>query len=104
MSTVALWISIFVNTGTAVGLMLHYRKQVREGLLGHTGAKKAYSWASLLIGFVVAPVAFYLLVRLSDAPIGHGEILIAAPIFNAVLSLALLFIGRIVISWRPLQW
>lgn len=41
---------------------------------------------------------------LLDAPTGHGEILIVAPVFNVGLSLILLFVGRVVISWKPIQW
>ena len=104
MGNLALWISACVNTGIAVSLMFHYRTYVRRGLLSDAGAKRAYSWASFVIGFVVALVAFYTLMLIARAPSGHGEILIAAPILNAALSLALLLIGRTVICWKPLRW
>lgn len=104
MESLALWISAGVNTGVAVSLMLHYRTHVRRGLLSDAGAKRAYSWACFGIGFVVALVAFYALVLIARASSGHGEVLIAAPILNAALSLTLLLIGRTVIGWRPLRW
>lgn len=103
MGSLALWISACVNTGIAVSLMVHYRAHVRRGLLGESGARRAYSWACFVVGFVGAVVAFYALLLIARAPVGHGEILIAAPIFNAALTVVLLLIGRIVIGWRALR-
>jgi hypothetical protein len=35
---------------------------------------------------------------------GHGEIIIAAALFNVLLSLVLIVSGRIVIGWEPIKW
>jgi hypothetical protein len=103
MTTLAIWITAFVNTAVAAALMLHYRGQARCGLLGEHTAKRRYSWVSCS-GFVAAIVIFSVFVSLLDVPTGHGEILIAVPILNVGLSLVLLFVGRTAICWKPVQW
>jgi bacteriorhodopsin len=103
MGSLALWISVCVNIAAAVLMMREYRSQVRRRLYSEAGAKRVYSWGCFVIGFVVALAVFYILLFFAGAPVGHGEILIAAPVLNALLSFALLLVGRIVIGWKPLQ-
>jgi hypothetical protein len=80
MDTLAFWIATCANAVIGISLMLHYRGKLRGGLIADGLAKKRYSWAWLPIGLLVAVILFYTLVALFDAPTGHGEILIAAPI------------------------
>lgn len=35
---------------------------------------------------------------------GHGEALIAAPIFNFILGIVGAAIGRMLLDWRPVNW
>jgi hypothetical protein len=37
-------------------------------------------------------------------PVGHGEVLIAAPLLNLLLAGVLIVAGRIVIGWEPVKW
>jgi multisubunit Na+/H+ antiporter MnhB subunit len=104
MDTLAFWAAISANAVSAVLLMLYYRYKVRTGLVNDRRAKSLYAWWYIPIGTLAALILFYALAVSLNVPTGHGEILIAVPIFNAGLSLALLFVGRVVIAWRPLQW
>lgn len=104
METLAFWAAIFANTACAALLMLYFRQKVRTGLVGARRAKRRYSWWYLPLGILVAVTLFYALAALLDVPTGHGEILVTVSIFNVGLSLILLLEGRVVISWKPLQW
>jgi hypothetical protein len=103
MDTLAISISVAVNTAVSVVLMFHYRRQVRRRKLDDDAAKRRYSWASFGSGFLAAIAVFSALVGFLDVPTGHGEILIAVPILNAGLSVVLLFVGRTAIRWKPLR-
>ena len=36
--------------------------------------------------------------------VGHGEALVAAPIFNFIFGLALALVGRMLLQWRTIKW
>lgn len=36
--------------------------------------------------------------------VGHGEILVAAPLFNLILGIALAAIGKILLQWTAIKW
>ena len=39
-----------------------------------------------------------------DVNVGHGEILVAVPLFNLILGVALTAIGKILLQWTPIKW
>ncbi len=104
MDTLALWIAASANVAIAVALMIYYRRQLLRGRITESRAKALFSWLCLFGGPFVALFAFYGLVALLHAPTGHGEILIAAPIFIGLLSVTLIIVGRIVIGWETMRW
>jgi hypothetical protein len=63
-----------------------------------------YSWLCLGTGAFCGIALFLGITALFDVPLGHGEIIIAAPIFNFLLAIALIVSGRIVIGWSPIKW
>ena len=64
---------------------------------------------AILAGLVSGLLIFYGAIFLFEAAghrvnFGHGEALIAAPIFNFFLGIAGALIGRIVLGWRSIKW
>jgi hypothetical protein len=74
------------------------------GILTEAKAKLAYSWLCIAVGVFSGTVLFLGIVKLFHVSVGHGEITIAAPIFNLMLSCALIVAGRIAIGWRSMKW
>lgn len=60
--------------------------------------------AGLVTGLPVFIGVLYLLDAIGrHVSFGHGEMLIAAPVFNAVLGLLLAAIGRVLLDWEPIR-
>ena len=64
--------------------------------------------ASIAAGLASGVVYFHGVLRVADAigfhvDVGHGEVLVAAPLFNAVLGAILAAIGRVILLWEPIR-
>ena len=86
-----------------------YRKKVNSGLLTENKAKNIYSLVSVVTGVSGGTLIFHGLIWLfslfgAKSNSGHGEIIIAAVIYNMILGLILLGVGRIIIGWKKLTW
>jgi hypothetical protein len=100
----ALWSSALICVAAVGALAAHYRFQVKRKAIAEGRAKAIYSWACMAIGLFCGTVIFFGIMLLFNIPAGHGEVLIAAPIFNLMLSAISVVIGRIVIGWMPMKW
>jgi len=89
--------------------MFSFKAKVEKGTLSEKKAKNIYSLISVLIGACGGTLIFHGLVWAfglfgAKSNFVHGEILIAAVLYNFILGLVLLGIGRTVISWKKLTW
>lgn len=101
---VALGFSALLNVMIAAGLAARYRLRVRTKVMTEHHAKAIYSWLCIAVGIFSGIVVFFGIMVLFNIPAGHGEILIAAPIFNLMLSGISIGVGRVVIGWVPMKW
>lgn len=101
---IVFWLCAVLNAGIASALIVHFRSHVKAGALTERKAKVTYSWLCLAIGAFCGIAVFLGITALFNVSLGHGEIIIAAPLFNLLLSCALIVAGRIVIGWIPIKW
>ena len=93
-----------LNAAIAIALVFRFRRHVRVGALNERRAKASYTWLCLGIGAFCGVAVFLGIATLLDISLGHGEAIIASPIFNLLLSVPLIVGGRIVIGWSPIKW
>lgn len=72
-------------------------------------AKNTYSLIPVVLGACGGTLIFHGLVWIfglfgAKTNFGHGEILIAAVLYNFILGLVLLGAGRTIIGWKKLTW
>ena len=84
------------------------RVAIAKGAPVRSSARR-FVLASLGAGFASGVLYFYGMLWLCDAlgarvNVGHGEVLIAAPLLNAVLGAVLAAIGRVMLLWEPVGW
>lgn len=101
---VVFWLCAALNMAIAVALIVRFRARVTAGMVAEHKAKGAYSWLCLASGVLCGTAVFLGITSLFDISRGHGEIIIAAALFNVLLSLVLIVSGRIVIGWEPIKW
>jgi len=101
---IVLWLCSVLNAATAIALAAWFRFQVKAQALTEEKAKTFYSWLCVVISLFSGLVLFIGITTLFNIFLGHGEILIAAPIYNLLLSCVLIISGRIVIGWVPIKW
>lgn len=100
----ALWFSAGLNAATVAILAVRYRLHVKAGSITERKAKTIYSWLCLATGLFSGTVIFFGIMHLFNIPAGHGEVLIASPVLNLLLSGILIVAGRTVIGWTPMKW
>ena len=98
------WLCALLNVGLASALATHFRRRVKAQRLAEAKAKAIYSWLCVGIGIFSGAVIFLGSVALFHIPLGHGEILIASPLFNLLLAGMLIIAGRVIIGWAPMKW
>ena len=89
--------------------IVFFRRKVTTGAMKENRAKNIYSLISVVMGLCGGTLVFHSFVwffGLFDIKthFGHGEILIAVILYNFMLSLVLLVIGRSVIGWSKVSW
>jgi len=109
MTDVAYYLSFVLNALFAFVAFLLARKLVKTNRFGEAKAKLVYSVAVIVTGALCGLVFFHAMVGLFralgyKASYGHGEVIVAAVVFNVLLSLLLTVVGRILLGWRPLHW
>lgn len=101
---IVFWLCAVINVAIGGVLIVRFRSHVKAGALNERKAKSMYSRLCLGIGAFCGIALFLGITALFDIPLGHGEIIIAAPVFNFLLAIALIVSGRIVIGWSPIKW
>src|SRR6266852_7299989 len=94
MTDVAFYLSFVFNVLLAAGAYFVLRGWVKSNRFGEARAKSIYSIVVMVGGLLCGVVLFHAMVALFGllgvpATYGHGEIIIAAVVFNLLLSLLL---------------
>lgn len=102
-------LSFVVTSLTGAGLCILMRSLIRKQRISLAAGKNYVSFGMPLVGLISGVVVFPSSVALirafgSDLSFGHGEIIIAAPMFNTVLGALLGAGGRILLGWKPIKW
>src|SRR5262245_33355932 len=101
---IVFWLCAVTNVALACALIVRFRSHVTTGALTERKAKSTFTWLCLGIGAFCGIALFLGVTALFDISLGHGEAIIAAPIVNLLLALALIVSGRIIIGWSPIRW
>lgn len=85
------------------------KKSINSNKIKESKAKNIHSTLMLPLGALCGSVYFWLLIEVlrklgQNITYGHGEILIAAIVFNIILSLVLIIIGRVYIGWKQVSF
>src|SRR3569832_1853314 len=94
-SDATFWFSTLVNIALASVLAAHFRRRVKSHAATEAKAKVAYSWLCVGLGIFSGFAVFLGTIVIFNLPVGHGEVLIAAPLLNLQQSGALIVVGRI---------
>ena len=89
--------------------MRYTKTKYKKGIWTEKKAKGIYSLIAMGIGLSGGTLIFHGLVFIFrilgfESSFGHGEILVAAILFNLIVGVVLVIVGRIIISWRKLSW
>ncbi len=109
MTEIAYYLSFVLNAFLAAGACFVVRASIKSDRLTEDRAKSRYSVAVMVRGIFSGIILFGALVGLFHllglpTSYGHGEVIVAAFVFNLFLSLLLLILGRILLGWQPFPW
>jgi hypothetical protein len=109
MEDAAFYSAQVLNVLFAVGMMLLIRARVKRGASGKSNGKNVYTIVALFGGVVSGTFLYSFLYKAFQwagfpQSRGHGEVIISAFIFNLAWAVVFVFIGRVVLSWRPMRW
>ena len=109
MADLAYYLSFVLNGLIATLAFLFMRASMKAARIDEIRAKRIFSVVTLLAGLLCGLVFFNAavwLLRNAGLPVntGHGEVVLAAALFNLLLSLAFVIVGRVLLGWRPLDW
>jgi hypothetical protein len=96
----ALWISLLTQLGVACVTAVILYRRVKRRVISKTTGKTVYSWLCLVNGVLVGPGIF----SLFPLEFGRGEILFAATLEFALMTVWTLNLGRIYVGWIPIEW
>lgn len=100
----AFWLCLAANVLLSVAWAAWLTRRVRHGVYAERQAKNLFVALCLATGVFCGAVLFYAAVAWFDVFVGHGEVLIAAPLWNLALSAVLAFVGRVAIGWERMKW
>jgi ABC-type transporter Mla maintaining outer membrane lipid asymmetry permease subunit MlaE len=109
MTNLAFYASFFVTAISAAAIYFRTKKRIRNAVISTQFGKNRYLPLVLIFGVLSGLVIFPILASVFNyfgfpASYGHGEVLIAAPVFNFLFALVIGIVGRIILSWEPMQW
>jgi len=109
MTDIAYYLSFVITLLAAIALFLVSRARIKAATMSEASGKNLYTLTLPLLGAFSGLVVFPGLVSLfrivgASASYGHGEALVAAPIFNFIFASVLALLGRVVLGWRALKW
>ena len=101
--------TFFVNCTLSFLLAKTIKKKIKQNRISESKGKNIYSALILPIGALCGTVYFWLFVTVLEKfgakiSYGHGEIIIAAVMFNLILSLVLIPLGRMFIGWQKIKF
>lgn len=99
-----LGLSILLNAGGCALLAWHFRRRLCHGCSTEARAQRTYAGLCLGVGLFSGVMVFWGLMALLHIPAGHGEVLLAGPALNVLVSFAGIVAGRIHIGWEPMKW
>jgi uncharacterized membrane protein len=107
MTTFAYYSTFIFNLAVCLILAIVIKRKIKKKTLSKVRGKNLHSLIMLPLGAFSGTLLFWGLVNLFeilglDITYGHGEIIIAAIVFNLSLSLLLLVAGRIFIGWEEM--
>jgi hypothetical protein len=100
--------TFFVNCALSFLLAKTIKNKIKQKRINESKGKNLYSALILPIGALCGTVYFWLVIEVlkklgQNITYGHGEILIAAVMFNLILSLLLIPFGRMFIGWQKIK-
>lgn len=107
MSDLIYYCTFGATAGFVLVALFLSRRAIKSG-----GNKKVFASrfvaASVLAGVISGFLLYYGVLWVLDATghhvnVSHGEVLIAAPLFNFILGLVLAMLGRVLLLWRPVR-
>lgn len=101
---IIIWIFATLNVGIGVVLSFYFQRLVKNQKFLHEKAKNIYSLIYGIGVFIFTTGLFFLFVKTFHIPLGHGESLVAFPIFNFILTCLFIFLGRMLIEWKPIKF
>lgn len=109
MTNLAFYASFFVTAISALAIFFRTKKRINSAVISAQFGKNRYLPLVLIFGLLSGLVIFPALVSVFNyfglsSSYGHGEVLIAASVFNFLFALIIGIVGRVVLSWEPMQW
>ncbi|AKR43177.1 hypothetical protein [Methylophilus sp. TWE2] len=109
MTDFAFYVSFLTTAISAVVVHVKTKKLIKSAAISPQQGKNKYLLLVLFFGVISGLVIFPSLVSLFNwlgvtSSYGHGEVLIAAPVFNFLFAIVLGILGRIVLTWEPIKW
>jgi hypothetical protein len=84
-------------------LAAQLRHRVTTGRVTEAKAKRAHLMLGIGLAVLSSLLLLFAIVEF-QLPLGHGVVLIFAPIYSLLLASILIFAGRIVIGWEQVRW
>lgn len=97
------WSCISFHIGLTGSIAAYFQHRVKIQKITETKAKTFYSWLCLGVGMISIALTFCI-INFFRLPAGHGEIFAGTILFNVVLIISFIIVGRIVIGWDPMKW
>ena len=106
MTDLAFYSSFALTFIAALFLFLLSKRRLRVKGAKPASTKNLFTFATLASGLACGVLVFPGLVELfqffgAEASYGHGEVLIAAPLFNFIFAFVLVILGRIALTDTP---
>ena len=101
--------TFLLNSALSLWLVMSINQKIKQKKTKLAKGKNIYSALMLPIGELCGTVYFWLLAKVFgqfgiNVSFGNGEIIIAAVMFNLILSLFLMPIGRVYLGWQKIKF
>jgi hypothetical protein len=103
MHTAIICFTLIINILVSTVLAIRYRKLAVHGKSAEVQAKRYFSWFCFASTLVCGFVLYGLILEVFNVQLGHDGGL-AGPMLNLLLFPALVFYGRVIIGWEPMNW
>lgn len=109
MEEASYYLSFSITFVLCVISMLFIKQKTASNIWSEQKGKNIYSGITLIIGVCGGTLIFHGLVWFFtllgvETSFGHAGILVAAVVYDFILGLVLIVIGRIIIGWKEFTW